>query len=271
MTRNASVFMLLIVLLLAACGETTVQEEIPPTATTMPTAQPTAQSTATPIPEPTAEVVAEPTAEIVAEPTAAAAEEEPVSTNDDEVGRRFTIVPESSQASYSVGEEFFANAVERLGVELGTTVTVGSTNEVEGSFTLDFAQPFPLLENHFVVNIQSLTSDQPRRDERLREQGLNSNRFPLAEFVANGVEGFPENYSEGEEITFDLVGEMTIREVTNPMVFTVTAVLSNSQLAGTAVGTMLMTDYGFEPPSIGDFFTVEDEVLLTVEFVAAEE
>lgn len=270
MMGKAKYVTLLMGIILMGCGadanlaepETAVVESEPTRAeatievvepTLVPTAEPTIVTE-----EEVAEVV-EPTAE----PTVAVVEEV-------ENGRRFVIVPEESTASYSVGEEFFAQAVDRLGVDLGETVTIGSTQEIEGELVLDLTQDFPLLENHFTVNIQSLRSDQPRRDERLREQGLNSNRFPLAEFAATAIEGFPADYSEGDDVSFDLIGEMTIREVTNPATLIVTATMSEGRIVGTAVTTILMTDYGFDPPSIGGFFTVEDEVLLTIAFVAEE-
>lgn len=288
MMQRTCLLLLFTLFVLAACGgetaepETAVSESEPivtevsteeePTTVAEPTTA--AEPTATALPEPTATDVptAEPVEAPTAEPTAEPIVEEQTAEPVEEVpnGRLFVIIPEESTASYSVGEEFFAQAVERLGVELGTTVTVGSTQEIEGELRLDLEQAFPLVQNHFVVNIRSLTSDQPRRDERLREQGLSSNRFPLAEFMATAIEGFPEAYTEGEEISFDLVGEMTLREQTNPMTFMVTAVLDGNRITGTATGTMLMTDYGFDPPSIGGFFTVEDEVLLTIEFVAEE-
>ena len=185
--------------------------------------------------------------------------------------RRFVIVPEMSEASYQVEEEFFQQAVERLGVDLGETITIGSTQEVQGEFVLDLSQPFPLVENQFTVNIRSLTSDQSRRDERIQEESLESDRFPLAQFVATAVEGFPATYAEGEEITFQLIGDLTIREITQSTMFELTAVLSNNGINGTATTTILMTDFGFDPPSIGNFFTVANEALITLDFVAEED
>lgn len=184
--------------------------------------------------------------------------------------RRFVIVPEMSEASYQVEEEFFQQAVERLGVDLGETITIGSTQEVEGEFVLDLAQPFPLVENQFTVNIRSLTTDQFRRDERIREESLESDKFPLAQFVATAVEGFPASYTAGEEITFQLIGDLTIREITQSTMFDVTAVLDNNSISGSATATLLMTDFGFDPPSIGNFFTVQNDVLITLNFLAEE-
>ena len=243
--------MVLGLLLLIGCGGQgdVVETAVPP------------QPTATEVVE-EVEVIEEATAEL-----AAAATPEPEATDG---LRRFVIVPEMSEASYQVEEEFFQQAVERLGVDLGETITVGSTQEVEGEFVLDLTQTFPLVENQFTVNIRSLTSDQFRRDERIREESLESDKFPLATFVATAVEGFPATYTEGEEITFQLIGDLTIREIAQPTTFAVTAVLDNNTISGTATATILMTDFGFDPPSIGNFFTVANEVLITLDFLAEE-
>ena len=185
--------------------------------------------------------------------------------------RTFTIVPEESEASYAVGEEFFSEAVSRLGVVIGLTETVGSTNEVEGEFELDLDEAFPLISSHFTVNIRSLTSDQSRRDERIQEQGLESNKFPIAEFVATAIEDFPDAYSEGEEISFKLSGDLTIREITTPVTFDMTATLDGDTIVGNASAIILMSDFGFAPPSIANFFTVEDETLIQLVFTAKED
>ncbi len=184
--------------------------------------------------------------------------------------RTFTIVAEESEASYTVGEEFLSEAVSRLGVVLGLTETVGSTNEVEGEFELDLNDPFPLVANHFTVNIRSLTSDQSRRDERIQEQSLESNKYPIAEFTATAIEDFPESYTEGEEISFKLIGDLTIREISNPVTFDMTATLDGNSITGNASTIILMSDYGFAPPSFANFFVVEDETLIQLTFTAKE-
>jgi polyisoprenoid-binding protein YceI len=63
---------------------------------------------------------------------------------------------------------------------------------------------------------------------------------------------------------------MTIREVTNPQTFDVTARLDGNTFTGTATTYLLMRDYGFEPPSILGMLQVTDGVTVTVTFVATE-
>ena len=111
-------------------------------------------------------------------------------------------------------------------------------------------RPVTVADGQFAVDLRTLKSDDRLRDERIREQFLQSNLFPIAEFVITGVENFPAEYSEGEEVTFKLVGDFTMREITNEVVFETTAVLQDGRLTGTAFTDIFMVDFGFDPPEI---------------------
>ena len=184
--------------------------------------------------------------------------------------RTFQVVTEESDASYTVEEEFFGGAVSRLGKELGLFVPIGVTQEVNGQLTLNL-DGAPVLESgEIIVDINQLTSDDNRRDNRIRERALQSATYPIATFVATSIEGAPESYQDGEEVTFLLLGDITIREITQPATFEVTASLTEDTIKGVATSQLLMTDFGFDPPSMTDMFTVQNEVLVTVNLTARE-
>ena len=185
--------------------------------------------------------------------------------------RRFVILPEESKASYTVEEEFLAGALGPLGIDAGFNTAFGWTRNIEGGIALDFSESPPILgENVFVVNIRSLSSDNDRRDEMIQRRYLESNVFPLAEFIATSIENFPSGFEDGEQISFTLVGDMTIREVSQPFSFEVQGVLEGDRLSGTAIGLLTMRDFGFEPPSIAGILTVSDPAMITMEFVMLE-
>ncbi len=245
------VLMLLTAFVLAACGG---QNE-----TAVPAAVEEPAIAATAVPQsPTNEPEA-----AAAEPTEAPSAVEPAASS-----RTFTIVTEESSASYIADEEFFQGAVDRLGEALGLTNTVGSTNQIEGAVQL--ADGFEFVSGQFTVNIQSLTSNQSRRDEKIREEWLESNLFPEAVFVITAVTNLPAGYTEGQETAFQMNGDMTIRDITNPVTFDVVAVLDGDTLAGTATTLLKMTDFGFAPPAIANFFTVADDFTVEVQFTARE-
>ena len=62
---------------------------------------------------------------------------------------------------------------------------------------------------------------------------------------------------------------LTVRDVTQPVVFDVTATVDSlSQLSGTATTSVLRSDYGLEIPNVPSVANVSEEVQLEIDFVA---
>ena len=112
------------------------------------------------------------------------------------------------------------------------------------------------------VNVTTLVSDQKPRDNRIRTSGLESNRFPTASFVLPGPVPLPPGVAQGEATTVEVKGLLTIhgatREVTLPL-----QVRIDGQ-KGEVVGSLAFpfTDFGMDPPNIGDFVTVDPDATL---------
>lgn len=186
--------------------------------------------------------------------------------------RTFVIVPAESKASYLADEEFFADALVKYGIGAGEADVVGSTQEIEGQLQLNLDDLSAALgENRFVVQMNTLSTDRPLRDGWIRENGPRFNDYPEAIFVATAIEDAPATYNEGEEVTFRLVGDMTIREITQPVTFTVTARLVGDTLTSVASTRLLMSDFGIDPPNFINTLTVKDEFGIEVAFTAREE
>lgn len=215
---------------------------------------------ATPAPAPAAPAEPAP-AEITSSPAGPAAEGL----------RTFVIVPEQSKASYIVDEEFFADALSKYNIAAGKVQTVGSTQEIAGQLQLNLDDlSSPLGDNRFTVQMNTLSSDQALRDGWLRTSGPRFNQFPTAEFVATGVEGAPASYSEGQEVQFRLPGNLTIREITQPATFDVTATLQGDTISGVATARARLSDFGIDPPNFANTLVVGDEFTIEVEITARE-
>jgi polyisoprenoid-binding protein YceI len=178
--------------------------------------------------------------------------------------RLFAIIPEQSQAQYAVEEEFFGQAVPFV-------TAVGTTNAIDGSVTLDFSDgSVNIADSTFTVDISTLTSDSPRRDRAIRDRWLESSRYPSATFTATGVENMPADADFGQDVSFQVVGDMTIRDTTQPLTWDMTARVDGETLSGSASTFLLMRDFGFEPPDIAGILKVTDGVTVTVQFAAQE-
>ncbi|NJO00018.1 MAG: YceI family protein [Anaerolineales bacterium] len=171
---------------------------------------------------------------------------------------------DQSEATYQVQEEFFNRPVSIVN-------PIGSTKAIEGQFQLTISgSQVQLADNQFTVDLRTLTSDEGRRDERIRNEWLESNTYPNAVFKATSIENFPADAVEGQDVSFQVTGDMTVREVTKPQTFDVTARLDGNIFSGTATSYLLMRDYGFEPPSVMGILEVADGVTVTVKFTAQE-
>lgn len=185
--------------------------------------------------------------------------------------RTFVIDSEDSAAFYFADEEFFEDALSKYNIQPGESDVVGRTEEVSGELTLDFGNPDLLVSGSFVVNLVSLETDQVLRDRYIRNNFLESNKYPEAVFTATGVEDMPETYTEGETISFGLVGDLSIRDVVKTVTFDVEAMLQDGRLAGVAHLPTTLTTFGIEPPNFANTLKVADEIEIEVRFTAVEQ
>ncbi|NCC33079.1 MAG: YceI family protein, partial [Chloroflexia bacterium] len=247
--RLQMIMIVLLAGLLAACGSA-------PAAAPVATEAPVAVATTPPTAAPAATTPVEPTAQSDATtPT-----EEPATSAAPEV-QLFRIDAASSEVTYEVGEVFL-NQGNRY------ALAVGRTQQINGEIELDRANPQNSMVGPIEIDISAFASDSPRRDNAIRDRWLESARFPLATFVPTMIEGLPEQYTDGEELTLMITGDLTVRDVTNSVTFTVTSQLDGSQLIGNASGEVNMTDFGFDPPDIIGVLRAEDKVLIGFRFVA---
>lgn len=165
-----------------------------------------------------------------------------------------------SSVSYVV-EQTILNEANRL------AVVIGQTNVITGALTLDRTNPAASQLGTFSVDLSSLQSDNADRDAALRDQWLESARFPLATFVVRRLAGFPEQPREGEPARFQVLGDLTIREATRPVTWDVTALARGEMLSGQALTQLKLTDFGVQPPQIANLLVVQDVVTITVSFV----
>jgi polyisoprenoid-binding protein YceI len=198
-----------------------------------------------------------------AQPTAAPAAAAPAQGAAPIAGARtFRIVPDQTEASYEVQEQFLNRDLPNM--------AVGKTNTVEGEFQFSLDGKPTGQVTKFTVDLRTLTSDESRRDNRIRRQWLESEKYPTAEFVSTEAQNLPASYAEGQEVSFKLVGNLTIREITRPVTFDVTGKLVGDTVTGTASTQILMKDFGFDPPSVAGMLTVKDGVTIRVNFTAKE-
>lgn len=177
--------------------------------------------------------------------------------------QRFVIDPGQSQVAYRVGETLIRE-------DNRFNVAVGVTRAVQGELTIDRTNPRASQVGPITVDISQFQSDSQRRDGAIRERWLQSARFPIAEFTPTRIDGLPAQYEDGREITLRITGNLKVRDVVRPVTFATALKLQGAQLNGTATAKILMTDFGFDPPSIFGTLRAQNEVEIEFRFLARQ-
>ena len=177
-------------------------------------------------------------------------------------GLAFVIRPEESEARFTLDE-----------VLRGEPQTVvGATSEVAGQFILDLGDLSQTQFSDIVVNARTFATGSGNRDRAIRGPIiLNSATvdFEFITFVVSGAVGLDGSAGVGDALSFTLVGDLTIRDQTNPVEFEVTATLvDETTVEGTATAEVLRSDFGIGIPNVPSVADVTDEVTLQLEFLA---
>ncbi|NNE11975.1 MAG: YceI family protein [Ilumatobacter sp.] len=160
-------------------------------------------------------------------------------------------ITEPSELGYRVKEILF-------GVD---TEAVGRTDQITGSITIDGTQ---VVDGNFVVDVASIESDDGRRDSQFRGRIMSVDEFPEAIFVLTEPIELGTESADGVSVEATATGELTLRGVTNPVTFDVTAEQANGRIGVLGNIPVVFEDYDIDNPSIGGI-TTEDNGLL--EFV----
>jgi polyisoprenoid-binding protein YceI len=125
-------------------------------------------------------------------------------------------------------------------------VTHMTVSEVEGSFkvfdgSLENTKPdFSDAKVNFSVDVNSVNTDNERRDGHLKSDDFfNAAQFPLMKFESTSVKALGAN-------KYEMTGNLTIRDITKPVVFQVTG--------GTVLNTSRGAKTGFKAKATIDRF-----------------
>jgi polyisoprenoid-binding protein YceI len=171
----------------------------------------------------------------------------------------FTIVQAESQARFTLDEELRGSPV----------TVVGATDQVAGELAIDFSNPANTVLGTILINARTLETDNEFRNRALQNEILQTGSFELITFTPTALTGLPATIAVGDTVTFQITGDLTIRDVTQPVTFEVTVtVVAQDRVEGLASVTVLRSAYGLEIPTVPSVANVTDEVLLELEFVA---
>lgn len=145
---------------------------------------------------------------------------------------------------------------------------VGTTDAVTG--TLVLAPDGSVgTQSKILVDLRKLTSDQEMRDGYIRTRTLETEKYPMLEFVPKRVQGLPTplpSPPQPQALGFQMVGDLTLHGVTKEAVWSTVATLRGATVAGRATTTVLFSDFKIPKPSVPLLLSADDKIQLEVEF-----
>lgn len=196
--------------------------------------------------------------------TAMTTEDAPANDASTEADRRlYRISQDESEVRFTIDELLFGDP----------KTVIGATNEVAGDIIIDFADPTNSEVGTIVINARTLSTDNDFRNRAIRSQILQSaeDAFEFITFTPTAVAGLPSAGEIGTDYSFEVTGDLQIRDITSPVTFTVSVVVvSDGRIEGSAETTVLREDFNLQIPDVPNVSNVAEEVPLFLDFVALE-
>ena len=169
-------------------------------------------------------------------------------------------VAAGSTAGYRVREKLAALPAKSDAV--GRSPAVTGSIKVEGS-----GAALSATDARFEVDLTKLASDESRRDNRIRTDGLQTNQFPKATFVSTKPIPLPAETASGQAVKASAEGDLSIHGVTKRVTIPLDVRVAGGK--GELVGSLgfPMSDFNITPPSIGGFVTVDPDATLEFKLV----
>ncbi len=162
-----------------------------------------------------------------------------------------------SQAGYRVREKLAFLPAESDAVGRTSMMTGSATFTQTGTATTITAASFS-------VNVLSLTSDRSMRDEKIKEIGLESSRYPTATFVLSKPASLPASFASGTIAKVPVTGVFNIHGVSKTETLEVEMGKSGSTVQAVGSITFPWSEFGMTAPSVGGFVNVTEHA--TMEF-----
>jgi polyisoprenoid-binding protein YceI len=168
---------------------------------------------------------------------------------------RLTLVAGDNEARYRVREQ-----LARLSFP---TDAVGATRVVSGTIAAK-TDGTVLPESKVQVDLRTLTSDEAQRDRFIKNDPLQTSRYPFAVFAPTALQGLSLPIQSGP-VAFKLVGNLTIRDVTKPVTWDVKGMVNGDEATGQATTSFNFDYFNLSKPSVFVVLTVEDPIHLEID------
>ncbi len=176
---------------------------------------------------------------------------------DDEIGTFDFETASGSFAGFRVDEE----------LTVGAVTAVGRSGDVAGSLTIDGGS---LTAAEITVDMNTIVSNDSRRERAIRNT-VNASSFPTATFTLSRPVELPAGLADGDQVTVDAVGDLSVAGTSNEVTFSISAVVRDDGF-GIITGSadLVWDDFGITPPSAPIVVSIADEGIVEFQLVVAK-
>ena len=179
-----------------------------------------------------------------------------------------TVDPLEGRWEIAAGSEAGYRVREKLADLPASSDAVGRTSDITGGFTVAETDDGVVARDlQFEADLTTLKSDNDKRDNRIRELGLESSRYPTATFVATEDVNAPEDAVDGRPAKTEVVGDLTIHGVTRRVTIPLDLQRNGDEVEVVGSLTFRFSDFGMSPPNVPPFVSVQPDATMEMRLI----
>lgn len=166
-----------------------------------------------------------------------------------------------------------SESVARFAVDetIPAGTAVGSTNQIAGDFIIDFANPANSQLGVIRINLRTLRTNDPERDNSIRCCVLltSQDAYEFTDFTPTSISTLPAQIALGQTVNLQVTGNLSLRGVTRPVTFSLALTLESLDVVrGQAEAVVNRGDFGILDDDMLAYHGVAQQVSLEFDFVA---
>jgi polyisoprenoid-binding protein YceI len=174
---------------------------------------------------------------------------------------RLVVQQPGNEVRYRVRERLVGNELDND--------AVGVTQAVTGEIAFNDDGTVIPAGSRITIDVTGLKSDSGRRDGYVQRRLLETAKFPTVVFEPTAVRGAPKTLPTSGSTAFSLIGNLTVKGVTKPATWFVSAKFSPTAVTGSASTSFTFAEFGISQPRVPVLLSVSDTIKLEYDFSLA--
>jgi len=171
---------------------------------------------------------------------------------------RLVVEPSGNEARYRVREQLVGHDLENDAVGVSHAITGEILFAEDGTVIPEGSK--------LTIDVTGLKSDQARRDNYVRTRLLETATYPTVVFEPTFIRGAPKTLPTSGSTAFSLLGNLTVKGVSRPAAWFVSAKFSPTMVSGTASTEFTFADFGIPQPRVPVLLSVADTIKLEYDY-----